>query len=127
MLKPGGRLIVNLPAHNPLRSEHHLSASINRRHTTIQVAEELERVGLIVEQIAHANIMPFPIAGAVGIARKWPPKPSADRRSGVIPLPPVVDHWPTKAHSLETLPLQKGHLPYGLLVICVACKEPAIP
>ena len=118
---------MNLRAHSPLRSEHHLSSNINSRHTKTQVAEELERVGLIVEQIAHANIMPFPIAGAVGIARKSPPKPSADRRSGLIPLPPVVDRWLVKVHSLETLPLQKGHLHYGLSVICVACKEPAIP
>ncbi len=91
---------MNLRAHSPLRSEHHLSSNINSRHTKTQVAEELERVGLIVEQIAHANI---------------------------IPLPPVVDRWLVEVHSLETLPLQKGHLHYGLSVICVACKEPAIP
>lgn len=109
-----------------MRSEHHLSANINRRHTKIHLAEELERVGLIVEQIAHANTLLFPIAAAMGIARKWPPKPTAERRSELRPLPPMVDRWLVKAHSLETLPLQKGHLPYGLLVICVACKEPAI-
>ena len=80
-----------------------------------------------VEQIAHANIVPFAIAAAVGIARKWPPKPTAERRSDLRPLPPVVDRWLVKVHSLETLPLQKGHLLYGSSVICVACKEPAIP
>jgi len=118
---------VNLWTYSALRSEHHLSANINRRHTRIQLVEELERVGLTVERIAHANILLFPIAAAVGIARKWPPKPTAERRSDLSPLPLMVNRWPTKVHSLETKPLQKGHLPYGLSVICVARKEPANP
>ena len=127
MLKPGGRLIVNLPAHYPLRSEHDVAVHIKRRYTETQLAEEVGRVGLTVERIAHANTLLFPIAAAVRIARKWPSKPAADARSDLRPLPPMVDRWLLKVHSLETLPLQKGHLPYRLLVICVACKEPAIP
>ena len=118
---------MNLPVHKPLRSKHDVAVHSKRRYTETQLAEEVERVGLIIEQIAHANIVPFPIAAAVGIARKWPPKPTAERRSDLRPLPPVVDRWLVKVHSLETLPLQKGHLLYGSSVICVACKEPAIP
>jgi len=118
---------VNLWAHSPLRSEHHLSANINRRHTKIQLAEELERVGLIVEQIAHANIVLFPIAAAVRIARKWPSKPVADARSDLSPLPPTVNSWLTKVLSLETKLLRKVDLHFRLSVICVARKELANP
>jgi len=118
---------VNLPAHKPLRSKHDVAVHIKRRYTETQLAEEVERVGLIVEQIAHANIVLFPIAAAVRIARKWPSKPAADARSDLRPLPPVVDRWLVKVLSLETKLLRKVDLHFGLSVICVARKELANP
>ncbi len=118
---------MNLPAHNPLRSKHDVAVHIRRRHTETQLAEEVERVGLIVEQIAHANIVLFPIAAAVRIAREWPSKPAADARFDLSPLPPTVNSWLTKVLSLEAKLLRKVDLRFGLSVICVARKEPANP
>jgi hypothetical protein len=110
-----------------LRSEHGVAVHIKRRYAKTQLPEEVERVGLTVEPIAHANTLLFPIAAAVRIARKWPSKPAADARSDLRPLPPTVNSWLAKVLSLETNPLRKVDLRFGLSAICAARKEPANP
>lgn len=123
VLKPGGRLILNLPAYNALRSEHDLAIRIRKRYTTSRLATMVERAGLTVERIAYANTLLFPIQAAVRIAKKWPVKPESEARSDLRLLPPILNRWLTKILCLETRLLQKVNLPFGLSVICVARKE----
>jgi SAM-dependent methyltransferase len=122
VLKPGGRLIVNLPAYTPLRSEHDLAVHIKRRYTKTSLAEKMGGAGLTVERIVHANTLLFPIAAAVRIAKKLPRKSACDAKSDVRPVPPTINRWLTKVLVLERKLLQKGDLPFGLSVICVARK-----
>lgn len=123
VLKPGGRLIVNLPAYSPLRSEHDLAVHIKRRYTKTQLTDRMEGVGLAVERIAHANTLLFPLEAAVRIAKKWPAKSAGKAKSDLKALPPVVNRWLTRVLFLEGKLLQKVDLPFGLSVICVARKS----
>jgi ubiquinone/menaquinone biosynthesis C-methylase UbiE len=122
VLKPGGRVILNLPAYNPLRSEHDLAVHIKRRYTRSDVALEVERVGLTVERVTHANALLFPLAAAVRVVKKLPDKSASEARSDLRPLPPVVNRWLARVLFLERSLLQKIDFPFGLSVVCVARK-----
>jgi len=122
VLKPGGRVIVNLPAYNPLRSEHDLAVHIKRRYTRSDITVETEKVGLTVERIAHANTLLFPFAAALRIIKKIPDKSADEARSDLRDLPDVLNRWLARVLFLERALLQKVDLPFGLSVICVARK-----
>jgi SAM-dependent methyltransferase len=120
VLKPGGRVILNLPAYNPLRSEHDLAVHIKKRYTRADVVEEVERVGLTVERVAHANTLLFPIEAAVRIAKKIPAKSTNEARSDLHSLPSAINRSLAQVLFVERWLLRKIDLPFGLSVICVA-------
>jgi SAM-dependent methyltransferase len=122
VLKPGGRVILNLPAYNPLRSEHDLAVHIKRRYTRADVGEEVERVGLTVERITHANTLLFPIEAAVRVAKKLPAKSASEAKSDLHSLPSAVNRSLAQPLFLERWLLRRIDLPFGLSVICVARK-----
>jgi SAM-dependent methyltransferase len=122
VLKSGGRLIMNLPAYNPLRSEHDLAVRIQKRYTRSAVAREVERVGLTVERVAYANTLLFPIAAAVRLAKRVPSRPDSEARSDLKPLPALVNRGLAQVLSVERWLLQRMDLPFGLSVFCVARK-----
>jgi SAM-dependent methyltransferase len=122
VLRPGGRVILNLPAYNPLRSEHDLAVHIKRRYTRSDVALEVEKVGLTVERVAHANTLLFPLAAAVRVAKKLPDKSVSEARSDLRTLPPLVNRCLARVLFLERSLLQRIDFPFGLSVVCVARK-----
>jgi SAM-dependent methyltransferase len=122
VLRPGGRLLLNLPAYGILHSEHDLAVHIKRRYTRPQVADKVERAGLTVERMAYANTLLFPIWAAVRIAKKRSAKSADDAKSDLKTLPPIINRWLTKVLFLEGKLLQKMDLPFGLSVICLARK-----
>ncbi|HEM61226.1 MAG TPA: class I SAM-dependent methyltransferase, partial [Chloroflexi bacterium] len=122
VLRPGGRVVVNLPAYNPLRSEHDLAVHIKKRYTRADVAVQAERAGLTVERVAHANTLLFPIAAAVRLAKKVPSKPASEARSDLKPLPSAINRGLTQVLLVERWLLQRMDLPFGLSVVFVARK-----
>jgi len=122
VLRPGGRVVLNLPAYNPLRSEHDLAVHIKKRYTRADVGEEVERAGLTVERITHANTLLFPIEAAVRVAKKLPARSASEARSDLHTLPSAVNRSLTQPLFLERRLLRKIDLPFGLSVICVARK-----
>ncbi len=122
VLKPGGRLIVNLPSYGLLRSEHDVAVCIEKRYTSSQLAGMMERAGLTIERITYANTLLFPIEAVVRIARKWPARSISEAKSDLIVLPPIINRWLTKVLSLEARLLQRVNLPFGLSVIGVGRK-----
>jgi SAM-dependent methyltransferase len=122
VLKPGGRMVLNLPAYSPLRSEHDLAVHIKRRYTRSTVALEAEKVGLTVERLAHANTLLFPFAAAVRMAKKVPDKSADEAKSDLRPLPPIINRWLARVLFVERALLRRVDLPFGLSVICVARK-----
>jgi SAM-dependent methyltransferase len=122
VLKPGGRVILNLPAYNPLRSEHDLAVHIKKRYTKADVGDEVEKVGLTVERIANANTLLFPVEAVVRIAKKLPAKSASEARSDLHSLPSAINRSLAHVLFLERWLLRKIDLPFGLSVVCVARK-----
>jgi len=123
VLKPGGRLIVNLPAYGPLRSEHDVAVHVEKRYTRLQVAQMMDKAGLTVEKISYANTLLFPLEAAVRIARKWPTRSASAAKSDLRMLPPIINRWLTMVLYFERTLLQRVNLPFGLSVISVGRKS----
>ena len=91
VLKPGGRLFLNLPAHEFLRSEHDRAVAVARRVTRGEVVRKLGRVGYRVRRATYWNAFLFPVVAAVRISEargcEGPAVDGAVRHCGTVARP----------------------------------------
>jgi SAM-dependent methyltransferase len=122
VLRPGGRVLLRLPAHDWLRGGHDTVIHTARRFTTQQVAQSLRETGFTVERLSYANTLLFPLALAKRLLeRAAPGEPPA--RSDVAANPAWLDaalSWPLLA---EAAWLRRRRLPVGLTVVAVGRRS----
>jgi Methylase involved in ubiquinone/menaquinone biosynthesis len=120
VLRPGGRLLLRLPAYEFLRGKHDRAVHTRRRYTAHDVQSLLRRAGFIVEHCSYINSLLFPLALAQRLLEKA--VPSLEQQQSDMTLPPAVINqilrWPL---MLEAAWLRlKGRFPVGLSIICLA-------
>lgn len=122
VLKPGGWLVLNLPAYPKLRSSHDEAVHIRRRFTRESLRGLLTDAGLRIRTLTYRNTLLFPIAALVRMARRGS-APHAQPASDLAPLPGPVNGLLKLPLSLENRWIrQGGRLPFGLSVFCIAVK-----
>jgi len=78
VLKPGGFLMLRLPAYDWLRGHHDVTIHTARRYTVRKVARLLEASGFRTVRITYANTFLFPLAVAKRLLERiWPPAPDS--------------------------------------------------
>jgi len=121
VLKPGGVLLLNLPAYQWLHSSHDVHVQQDRRFTRGEVASLLERCGFDLLDATYWNTILFPAIAPVRLWRKLAPRPASDldeeRPSRLSPLFGAC-------LALERAILRFARLPFGLSVFAVARKRP---
>lgn len=120
VLRPGGRLLVSVPAYQWAWSDHDVRAGHHRRYTRGRLVAALEREGLRVERATHAFALVFPMFVAERAGRRLrPPAPGASR----LPQPaPAVDRLLRGLCRLEARLLARRDLPFGSSVLVAAVK-----
>lgn len=96
VLKPGGLLIVNVPAYRWLWSYHDVSCHTRYRYSAKELRAQLERGQFNVERISHWNALPLPILVA---KRKLFVSPPGS--SDVRPLPAPLEFALRGAMAVE--------------------------
>jgi hypothetical protein len=126
VLKPGGLLVMNLPAYEFLRSEHDVAIHTKQRYTRGRLRDMLREAGLQIHSLTYRNTLLFPVAAVVRLAKKlFRPRP-AEARSDLKPLPRVLNGALTVPLWVENRLIRLGvRLPFGLSVYCTATK--AVP
>jgi SAM-dependent methyltransferase len=123
VLKPGGRLFLNLPAFSFLRSEHDRATSVARRYTKGDISRKLVRAGFRVKRVTYWNMLLFPAVVLVRVLRRERPddlnKPA---RSDIVLPPTVINILLTGLLKVEGLLLRRVNLPFGSSVAVVAVK-----
>ncbi len=123
VLKPGGRLYLNLPAYKWLRGEHDLAAGVVRRYTAASLSAMLAQAGFRVQRMSYWNTLLFPIVIAVRLGSRWgmPTDPNAARSDVKVPAAPL-NRLLTNMVRLEAAWLHDHDLAFGSSLACVAVK-----
>jgi len=123
ILKPGGALIVNLPAYESLRSVHDIAIHIRHRFTLGELSSILTGIGFQLDVYTYRNTLLFFPAAAVKILRRVLGTNTDEIRSDLKPVPKILNSFLERALSLESSLIRNGvWLPIGLSVYCVARK-----
>lgn len=119
-LKPGGVLILNVPAYKWLWGPHDVALMHQRRYTRRQVKELLTRHGLKLEKISYSVFLLFPVVILMRTLDKFrwgPAKVSLPKVSGGF------NAFLVRLQDMEARWIMKGSLPWGSSVVAVARKE----
>ena len=69
-LKPGGRLLITVPAHPWLWSEHDARHHHHRRYTRQELRERLEGAGFAIRRLGYFNTVLFPLIAGVRLLQR---------------------------------------------------------
>jgi SAM-dependent methyltransferase len=121
VLRPGGKLYLNLPALAFLAGEHDLATSVARRYTRASIAKLLREAGFRPRRITYRNTLLFPLIFLVRKLR--PQKPGCEQVRSDIDLPPAsVNAFLTFIMRIESYLMRYVNLPIGSSVSVVAQK-----
>lgn len=120
VLRPGGRMLVSVPAYSWAWTDHDVRAGHHRRYTRRRLVAALEGEGLEVVRATHAFAFVFPMFVAErGARRLRRPGPATDR----LPQPaPAVDRLLRRLCTLEARLLARRDLPFGSSILVAAVK-----
>ncbi|HMO57229.1 MAG TPA: class I SAM-dependent methyltransferase [Roseiflexaceae bacterium] len=120
VLRPGGRLLIRLPAFEVLRGNHDRAVHGRRRYTAAEVHAFLTATGFTVERSSYVNslLLPLPLVQRIG-ERLLPAVEQSD--SDLALPPPLLNEflrWPMAAEAAWIA--HGGRFPVGLSVLCRA-------
>ncbi len=120
VLRPGGILLLTVPACPELWSEHDEALDHLRRYRAARLRKVLAEAGLSIEKLSPViTTLLLPIAALRVIQRLLPRKADAPETAFIIPPRPV--NWLlTAILRLERLWLRRFNLPVGVSLVAVA-------
>lgn len=130
VLKPGGKVIVTVPAFMWLWSYNDEINKHQRRYTAPELQQKMELCGLRVKRISYNNFFLFPAVAGVRVLRPYTPdlqSPHLTEAAAVyqVEMEPIPEPANAVLHGVywaEAELLQRVKLPFGVSVICIAEK-----
>lgn len=124
VLRPGGRLILNLAAFEFLKGAHDYAVEVDRRYTRPQVRTLLEGAGFQIERLTYWNAMMLPpIALVRWLSRLHVARAPEEAPSDFRPLPSFVNTMLKRVAALELRASRHLSLPFGTSVFAIAQKH----
>lgn len=124
--KPGGLLVVTVPAYEWLWSEHDDINEHKRRYTRYQLRDRLALPAGELMRLSYMNtifappVMLFRLLKRFGGKKKTAP---ADMKSDVFPVPRLLNAVQSFLFSSEGAWLRLASLPFGTSLICILRKH----
>ena len=123
VLKPGGRILVTVPAYAWMWSRHDELNHHRRRYTRPQLGDVMKRAGFDLEQLTYFNCHLFPIAWAVRAWRRWTRNTVANEFA--LPAPWLNGLLHRVFLSERRRIVAGGSYPHGLSVLAVGRAKSA--
>ncbi len=120
VVRPGGRICLNLPAFRWLAGEHDLAVETKRRYTRSELLVLLAQAGFLPERLTYWNSVLLPVvAAARGLSRLRGHDTTTARSDVRVPAAPINGtlHAITQ---MEGQLLRHTDLPLGSSLLCVA-------
>lgn len=121
VLRPGGALVVRVPAYQWLWSDHDRVLRTHHRYTVGELKRKLTRAGFQVVRSTYANTFLFPVAAL----RRVVQKAGIGSGTDLVPVPRPVNRVCLAIMDVEASLVRQGGLPFGLSVMAVARKKGA--
>jgi SAM-dependent methyltransferase len=125
VLRPGGLLVLNLPAYQWLHGRHDLAVQTARRYTRGEVVSLLRGAALEPVWISPWNTLLFPAAAAVRIAGRWGMR-GREARSDVGPVSPLLNQALKRVLTAERRLMRRKSLPFGLSILAVGRRAGSV-
>jgi len=119
-LKPGGALLLTVPANPWMSSAHDAAHHHFRRYTRKQLEELFLRSGLEVQLLSYFNMLLFPLVAAARVAGKITRKQSADDKLPSAPINSMLN----SVFGLEAALIGRLPMPFGVSLVAVV-RRPA--
>jgi ubiquinone/menaquinone biosynthesis C-methylase UbiE len=119
-LRPGGRLLLRVPAFDWLRGTHDARVSTAHRYTSKELSGKLAKGGFEVEFMSYVNTILFPLALLKRFSERWwaPSQQDSDLTVNVG----AFSHFFRSCLVLESRLIRYRRFPFGLSVVAVAKK-----
>jgi SAM-dependent methyltransferase len=116
VVRPGGIVMVTVPAYAWLWSGHDVALGHRRRYTASRVRAAVAAAGLRVEHVSYFNTVLFPAIAAVRLAKRLAGAGSHDLHRP----PAAVNDALTALFALERHLVLRPGLPFGSSIVAVA-------
>lgn len=118
VLKPGGLMVVRVPAYDWLRGAHDIAVHTRHRYSRSELAGKLRAAGFSIEKLTHVNALLFPVAALKRLLEGRRPALRPD-----LELPsPSVNRALFGVLALESAMLRLVSFPWGLSLMAVVTK-----
>ena len=108
-LKPGGKFVMTVPAHQWMWSAHDVVNHHKRRYSKRSLRQLIEESPLRLDKIGYFNSLLFPLAVAERLTSRVRGKDNADVKLPSAPLNAALERvFATERHLVGRLPLPPG-------------------
>ncbi|MEX1019952.1 MAG: class I SAM-dependent methyltransferase [Litorilinea sp.] len=130
ILKPGGKLLITVPAFMWLWSYNDEINAHQRRYTAPELQQKLEMMGFTMRRLSYNNFFLFPLIAGIRLLRPYKPdleSPHLTQDEDVyqVEMEPIPEPMNTILHVVgwvEGELLARTALPFGTSVLCIAEK-----
>lgn len=121
LLRPGGRILITVPAYQWLWSIHDVKLHHFRRYTRSRLASLLHSAGWTIKKISYFNTILFPLAALARVADKVRGATSASGNK----LPPAfINETFYHLFAAERFGLRRFSFPFGVSILALAEPSP---
>ena len=125
-LRPGGMLLLNLPAYNWLYSQHDVALHTSERYTVGSVRRLLNELGLEISLLTYRVCLVFPLGVATRLPSMMRARPGDEEaQSQLFYVPPdLINRTLLSTIKVENALISRGvTLPFGLSVYASGKKR----
>jgi len=119
LLRPGGKILIAVPAHQWMWSAHDVVNHHHRRYSKTTLKAAIAQAGLVPERLGYFNSLLFPLAAAARVMGRLTGRDDSDDS----PPPPAVNALFERIFRLERHLV--GRVPMGPGVSIVTLAKPA--
>lgn len=121
-LKPGGVLLINLPAFPFLMSSHDKAIHTRRRYRRPELTAMLKNAGFEIELCSYRLTTLFPLLASYRLVKAAFTRATGVGSSDVKPVNPALNYLLEAVNVLEDRLMSSIPLPFGLSLFAVARK-----
>ena len=118
LLRPGGRVLLTVPAYAWLWSAHDVSHHHHRRYTRSQLVALAQASGLQVERAGYFNTLLFPLVAGVRLATRLIGRDGGEGSDARLPGAPL-NALLQAVFALERHVVPRWPLPFGVSAVAV--------